>query len=958
MANNGVGRIGIRSYVAVPTQITASTLLTSLYSVWNADTTSSTLDTSIFGAWNGEAYNNATVKNAWNANGNAIDSKSAANGTIVTPNSTNGYTTSSMTYGTGKLGTASFTFDGTNFVTLPNNTFKFINDFTVSCWFYVPTNYVNNAYLLSAFDNQASYPTYFGWMMGYDSTNKNISFYICRNDMGQYYTLGLSTATNSIVPGQWNHVTVTRKLSTRSRIYINGVLSTSNTSTINPVYNNGYSSIGSAYYAFSYPFWKAANAGLKIDAVQTWESELDQTAVTELYNSGNGQEYPFTVSNSLIPSFNDAVGTNNGTRPDTTLNGGVLGPVFTTGKVGNAFQFDGINDFIQLPNNSMNFTGDFSISAWLYFPTSTQLTGSDYSFILANWTAVTWSSNLAGWRLGTSGNSIDFIAYNGSTTTTLSLGTGAGVPALDRNGWRHIVFTRTGTEYKLWLDGGQYTSTSTTMTTPKYAGTIIPKIGRAGDSTMGGWDAYGSSKILIDAVTVWQKSLSSDEITQLYNAGNGTQYPFSSQTLPSSANQLGVDNGTLMNGCSLTTGKIGKAFTFDGVNDYVSLPDNSLNFTGDFTTSFWFYANAFTGQDSFVTCENWSSPNDNGWYIYHYQGNLAFSVYNGINSTGWKTSTTITTGTWYHVVVVKNRSTSPKFYIDGNLVGTVLRNGSDITLNPGYVTTQYCSLGTDRYAVSTAQAYLNGKMDSVNVWQREITQSEVTELYNSGNGKQLTTTPIVTSGLVLNLDASRKSSYPNTGTTWTDISGSGNNGTLTNGPIFGTANGGQINFDGVNDYIDLGTKTALAPGTTNFTISFWINPNNWGSLSSTSYSPIFVTLVNGGLWIGKNGANFVLRTAYIADDIQYSVLPTVNQWTLVTINRVGNTAKIYYNGSVVASATVTRNYVSGNSYLGVDIPAGGNYSNIKLSTFYYYNRGLSDTEITQNFNATKSRFGL
>ena len=90
MANNGVGRVGMRSYVAAPTQVTASTLLTSLYSVWNADTTSSTLDTSIFGAWNGEAYNNATVKNAWNANGNAIDSKSAANGTIVTPNSTNG----------------------------------------------------------------------------------------------------------------------------------------------------------------------------------------------------------------------------------------------------------------------------------------------------------------------------------------------------------------------------------------------------------------------------------------------------------------------------------------------------------------------------------------------------------------------------------------------------------------------------------------------------------------------------------------------------------------------------------------------------------------------------------------------------------------------------------------------------------------------------------------------------
>ena len=213
---------------------------------------------------------------------------------------------------------------------------------------------------------------------------------------------------------------------------------------------------------------------------------------------------------------------------------------------------------------------------------------------------------------------------------------------------------------------------------------------------------------------------------------------------------------------------------------------------------------------------------------------------------------------------------------------------------------------------------------------------------------------IVTSGLKLHLDAGNVSSYPGTGTVWTDISGNGNNGTLTNGPTYSSTNGGVITFDGVNDYVNLGTKSALTPGTSDFTISFWINPNNWG----TYYSPIFVTLVNGGLWIGKNGANFVLRTSYIADDIQHSVLPTVNQWTMVTVNRVGNIAKIYYNTSVVASATVTRNYVIGNSYIANDVPSNGNFSNIKLSTFNYYNRVLSVGEVTQNFNAIKSRYGL
>ena len=98
---NGVGRVGIRSYVAAPQQITTSTLQNALYSAWNGDTSSTELNKSIYAVWNGTGTNNQTVKNAWNANGDAVDSKSGVVGTIVTPNSTTGYTTSSMTYSTG-----------------------------------------------------------------------------------------------------------------------------------------------------------------------------------------------------------------------------------------------------------------------------------------------------------------------------------------------------------------------------------------------------------------------------------------------------------------------------------------------------------------------------------------------------------------------------------------------------------------------------------------------------------------------------------------------------------------------------------------------------------------------------------------------------------------------------------------------------------------------------------------
>ena len=68
---------------------------------------------------------------------------------------------------------------------------------------------------------------------------------------------------------------------------------------------------------------------------------------------------------------------------------------------------------------------------------------------------------------------------------------------------------------------------------------------------------------------------------------------------------------------------------------------------------------------------------------------------------------------------------------------------------------------------------------------------------------------IVKDGLVLDLDAAKKDSYPGTGTAWNDISGNRNNGTLTNGPTFNSSNGGSIVFDGTNDYINTVTATSL-----------------------------------------------------------------------------------------------------------------------------------------------------
>jgi hypothetical protein len=815
---------------------------------------------------------------------------------------------------------------------------KFTGDFSVSFWFKT-SNVTTMKALISRHDGQRGWYVYI--------LNGNI-LWASGGSVGVAFGFNPTT----LVANTWYHVAVSLTNNVDVKAYLNGVLGGQQSmvsKTITYDYWNSYhpaviggraNNNGSSIY-MDLPF-----NGI-IDDINTWNRPITQNEVYQLYNGGDGVEYPYV--GKLLSSPNDSVGTNHGTLMN--------GCTYTTGKIGNTFTFDGVNDLVSLPSGSLVFTGDFSVSVWVY---ASVLSGEKH--IIANVHKEGGATGLwKGWNVFVYNNKVYFRIWNsGSASDCVQTST------FTTGQWYLITVTKKGSSQKLYING-ILESTNNSALTPNYSSPNFPTIGTSWYYT--GYNSVGYDYSYcwngkIDGVTTWQKELTSDEVTQLYNVGTGAQYPFSSQTLPSAKNQFAIDNGTLMNGCTLTDGKIGKAFTFDGVNDYVALPDNSLNFIGDFTTSFWFYANAFAGQDSFVTCENWVAPNDNGWYIYHYQGNLAFSVYNGTNATGWKTSTSITTGTWYHVVVVKNRSVSPKFYINGALVGTVLRTGADTTLNPGYVTTQYCSLGTDRYAVSTAQAYLNGKMDGVNVWQREITQAEVTELYNSGTGKQLTPTPIITNGLLLNLDASRLSSYPNTGTTWYDISGNVNNGTLTNGPIFATASGGQITFDGIDDNVNMGSNSAF--NLTNISISIWVKLDTTASNNFIVGRYFNTTVDNGWVIYYSPTTQKILFIGRESEALFISNQSTnnynVNTWYNIVCTKSANTWSIYSNGVLDMSQSIgLGNVAFANNNMqfgGMFTNFGNNYGKHSIGSIHMYNRALSATEITQNFNATKSRFGL
>ena len=213
---------------------------------------------------------------------------------------------------------------------------------------------------------------------------------------------------------------------------------------------------------------------------------------------------------------------------------------------------------------------------------------------------------------------------------------------------------------------------------------------------------------------------------------------------------------------------------------------------------------------------------------------------------------------------------------------------------------------------------------------------------------------IVKNGLILDLDAAKRDSYPGSGTTWRDIAGGVITGSLINGPTFNSSNYGSIVFDNVDDYVIISSSVTITPRTGDFSSDFWINPTAW---TVSNYQPIQVTAITNGLWIGQNASNqFIVRAYGVADRLQYSTRPATGSWSNVSITRNNNLINLYYNGTPVAVSSSNQDFAQGTTYLGSDAPGGSGavYFNGRVASSKYYNKGLSQFEVWQNFNAIKT----
>jgi hypothetical protein len=460
-------------------------------------------------------------------------------------------------------------------------------------------------------------------------------------------------------------------------------------------------------------------------------------------------------------------------------------------------------------------------------------------------------------------------------------------------------------------------------------------------------------------------------LVNLLDAGYNGSYPGTGTTW---TNVSGVSGGTgtLTNGptySSLNGGYI----DFDGTNDFVDIPYNSYWDNNVFGNATNFTISCWTKCDNFFnwTCLIQKAPIGNGFYSASEGASLWVSsdgfqgaFGNGVagNPLGYGSIVSFPTSNingWFHLLFTGDGTTG-RLYVNGSLFSQA---------NLGRTLAVTTSLNGPKLGIRSNQSYYNGKIANTLFYTRPLSATEVLQNYQAQFPKILGEN-IITNGLVLYLDAGYGTSYPGTGTTWTNVSGNNRNVTLANGPVYSGTSGGAIVFDGVDDKATINSTIEepngirLGSSTTPWMVNVWIRTTASGNNSINTF-PILTNQsggpVSSNIGIGTGG---VLKYAHYNNSwsVDVGTIPINNgNWHMVTfVNLDNNTMNLYVDGvfdkniSSIISGIGTINPVDSIGY------GWAGYLNASIATVAIYKRNYSysSAEVLQNFNAQKSRFGL
>ena len=391
--------------------------------------------------------------------------------------------------------------------------------------------------------------------------------------------------------------------------------------------------------------------------------------------------------------------------------------------------------------------------------------------------------------------------------------------------------------------------------------------------------------------------------------------------------------------------------TFNGTNAYMTIArSSSMSPTAGITQEIWFkYDSSLT--NIHFTGVQYGNSYGNSYGIWSETTNLIAAVNISGTLNYFSSSVSFIINTWYHCVHTYD-GTIQKLYLNGNLLNSMSTSGSiAYDVNNTLVT-----IGSDFQGAgynSGVSWFLNGKLAQVRIYDRALSSDEINQNYNSTKKRYSPEENIVTDRLICNLDTGNTRSYSlANGVVWNDISGNSYTAALTNSPAYSTLNGGYFTFDGTNDYAPISTIPATFWTGGSWSVEFCIYSNNptsgdYGILGTDGQ--VHFLIRNGLAWLGLFG-----------NDVGSTFQISTTSWThIVFCYRTDNYDKqIYINGVLNTSAIGTAINVTGTGTQIGKVAWGYNYFNGRIAFMRFYQKLLSATEITQNYNAIKNRYGL
>lgn len=867
-------------------------------------------------------------------------------------NGNNGTLTNGPTRTTGKIGGA-VTFDGTDdFVHVPGDIGALNNAsaFSISAWFNRTGTGGSSGTAIFAKG------THMDWGNDVDLMLDNGSLLFAQVNNGADGAASFDYS-GIYTHGTWAHVLLVYDgtqtgNSNRLKIYFNGVQQSLSFATYTVPATTANLAGDDQYigrYIDGSNGWTMKGS---IDEVRLYNRALSPEEVDTLYRTTK----PTEVDASLVGHWTFDGPTISGTtvydRSGAGNNGTLTnGPTKTAGVFGQGLQFDGVDDYVTVLHSGslgFNYGNDFSVYLWVKLP-PTQVSTPYIDTEILTKDGYPYALRVLNQTYGTVADRGKVVALRWDGTNNPGIASNS---QLNDNKWHQISFIKNGATLSLYVDG---ILNGTAVDTTNQSATSEANL------SIGSRQTDHNLQGTIDDVRIYNRALTADEIYKMYKAGAGSKmnvdtvtpdlerglagyWPLDNAT-GTTASDLSVNrnNGTLTNGPTWTTGKIGGAVDFDGSNDYIDAGIGvPVAGKSTMTLSTWVKINSFTFPSGFfhVMGRYYSGDSDRviAARITNSTSVVLVTDSGSAQLASSVTVPTLSTGTWYHMTWTYSAG-SGSFYLNGVKQGDF--SGLHSTLNALPVSSRF-TMGRD----SSAAGAGNASLDEVRLYNRALSADEVATLYRTTKPTQ------ASDGLV----GYWSFNGPDVTDKVYDRSGAGNNGYFVGGATTSAKTIGKVGqglqFDGVDDYVGVGNYSADVGSISMwFKSEFSFNPSNWyalygGSTSGSNWS------LGVNTFDDTNSIDFSIRGSFGAtltakgtnhgsDDAW------LQQWHHVVATWNTSTGlQLFVDGvldGTVSGSTgslATMNFTVGNT------PFKGTIDEVRR-----YNRALSAQEVKQLYSA-------